>query len=148
MKEPSKLFRKSLGEWANATEAKLDGLARQVCQSMAELALDKTPVVDGFLRGSWQPAIGTMALAENAAADPSGAGVQAKIAATIVDIKTGDTFYMMNNAAYAMRIEFGFVGQDSLGRTYNQAGQFFVTDTVKSFDLIVAKEAAELGLKK
>lgn len=33
------------------------------------------------------------------------------------------TLRVGTNVAYAARVEFGFVGTDSLGRTYNQAGK-------------------------
>lgn len=36
-------------------------------------------------------------------------------------------------APYAARIEYGFVGEDALGRRYEQAGRFFVTDNAEKF---------------
>lgn len=137
-------YRRALGGWAKKLGVDLDALARQVCQEMAQQAVENTPVVVGFLRGSWQPSVGKMSLAQGAAPDASGAAVSAKIAAVIADIKAGDVFYMMNNAVYAKRVEYGFVGQDSLGRTYNQKGRFFVTNTVKRWPLIVQQQAAAL----
>lgn len=40
---------------------------------------------------------------------------------------------------YARRIEFGFQGQDSLGRTYNQQGQYPMTKGFKLSKPLVAK---------
>lgn len=42
----------------------------------------------------------------------------------------GDTIYLLNPAVYARRIEYGFVGTDKRGRSYNQQGRYFVAQTV------------------
>lgn len=34
---------------------------------------------------------------------------------------------VVTDLPYSLRVEFGFVGADSLGRVYNQAGQFYMT---------------------
>lgn len=44
----------------------------------------------------------------------------------IAGVEAGDTLYMGFQAAYAPRMNYGFVGTDSLGRTYNQTGNYFV----------------------
>jgi len=41
-------------------------------------------------------------------------------------------------------MNYGFVGQDSLGRTYNQAGFGFAEDAASKWPAIVAAEAAKL----
>jgi hypothetical protein len=64
----------------------------------------------------------------------------------VADMKAGDVFHMRNNAAYARRLEYGFVGPDSLGRVYNQAGRYYVSDTIKRWPLIVAAVAKDLKL--
>lgn len=49
-------------------------------------------------------------------------------------------------AVYAARVEFGFVGQDSLGRTFNQKGRAFLRLAAQNWPDIVAmvtKEANE-----
>ena len=47
-------------------------------------------------------------------------------------------------ANYARRTNFGFVGADSLGRVYNQAGNYFVEGAIAEWGNIVAKAAKEL----
>jgi hypothetical protein len=56
-------------------------------------------------------------------------------------------FWMLNATVYAKRLEYGFVGTDSLGRYYNQPGRFFVTDTCKRWPQIVQKVTSDLGVK-
>lgn len=45
-----------------------------------------------------------------------------------------------SDAPYAARIEFGFVGTDSLGRRYNQAGQPYLTPAIEQTKDAVARE--------
>lgn len=142
-------FKASLGKWANKTQAQLDALARQSSQEVAKAVVIATPVDTGFLRGSWQPSVGgdaKLADPENVMLDAGGANAASMIALEIAQMKAGDVFHMRNNCAYARRLEYGFVGQDSLGRTYNQAGRYYVSDTVKSWRAIVQKVVADLKL--
>lgn len=132
-------FKASLGAWAKQTKGNLNALVRQTAQQMAQNVVNATPVDTGFLRGSWQPAIG------KPAADGPGPGGVAVVAA---GMKAGQQFFLTNNAAYALRLEYGFVGEDSLGRKYNQAGRFFVQSNVKKWPQLVEQVAVELKLTK
>lgn len=58
--------------------------------------------------------------------------------------KLGDTIYFCYTAVYAARINYGFEGQDSLGRTYNQAGRQFVGLAAQQWNSIVNEVSAEL----
>jgi hypothetical protein len=130
-----KLFFASIKRWHEKTQATLLAIARQSAFELAERVVVATPVDTGFLRGSWQPSIG------GPAKFGGGAFV---IAAVVQQIKLGDVFMLRNNAAYAMRIEFGFVGTDKLGRHYNQKGRYMVTDNCAKWKTIVADIARQL----
>lgn len=56
------------------------------------------------------------------------------IAATAV---LGDDVMLGFQAAYAKRMNFGFVGADSLGRVYNQSGNHFVERAINLWPSIV-----------
>lgn len=148
MKQNGRQFRASLNKWAKQFSLDMDALARQTAQEMSERVVRDTPVDLGFLRSSWQPSIGSSgtvtlraAPKDGSAGPPPGASIALKVS----EMKAGDTYRLINNAAYAMRIEFGFVGQDSLGRNYNQKGRYFVTRNVKAWPLVVDKIAKELA---
>lgn len=137
----------SLKAWEGWAQEKLDALARQTVYEMAETVVELTPVDVGFLRGSWQPSIGaTGKVKDGAGDDPSGAAAMVEIAAIVSQMEAGDRFHMLNNAAYAMRMEFGFTGEDALGRYYDQPGRFFVADTVARWRSTVSRVALELGM--
>lgn len=144
-------FKINLGKWKKKVGARLQAVARQTVQEMAKQVVLATPVDLGFLRASWQPSVGDDAesiivgkFGTPQSPDPSGAMALTKIAAIVPQIKTGDVFHMRNGAVYAMRIEYGFVGEDSLGRYYNQQGQFYVTGTVKKWPKIVEQVIKDL----
>ena len=63
-------------------------------------------MLDGFLRGGWQPSIKTPVNTEIARVDKNNAAVSADIKRESDRIVLGDIFYMTNNLPYAARIEF------------------------------------------
>lgn len=63
------------------------------------------------------------------------------IAATAV---LGDTVSLGFQAAYAKRMNFGFVGPDSLGRVYNQSGNHFVERAINLWPSIVDQAIQEV----
>jgi len=140
----AKQFEAQVDQWVRDVPGKLEAFARQVCYETAFRVVQATPVVVGFLRGSWQPSIGAPQAVPTASADASGAKAMASVGLVIANLKLGDTFHMFNNAAYALRVEFGFVGDDSLGRTYNQQGRFYVTGTLASWQDICTHVANDL----
>ena len=140
-------FEAAITDWENRVEDDLLAVARQSCQTLAFRVLTDTNVDTGYLRGSWQPAIGEMAAAIDAdkvSLDPGGGLGQAALAVVIANLKLGETFYYTNNCVYAMRIEYGFVGEDSLGRYYNQAGHYFTTNNVAQWGSIVTQTVETL----
>ena len=134
----AKVFRAKIDGWAKATQAQIEGIARQTCMEMAERVVKATPVDTGFLRGSWQPAIGSPKN-ENGKQDPTGAQAVAEVMTVGNAVKPGDRFYMTNNASYAGFVERG---------TAKMSGRFYVQGTVKQWPAVVAQVAAELGVKK
>lgn len=69
------------------------------------------PVVSGRYKGSWSK--------------DDNDNIYSIVAARDLVIGTLGT-----KVPYAARIEFGFIGSDSLGRQYNQAGQYNVTRAI------------------
>jgi len=81
------------------------------------------PKVTGNLARSLLAQIGSMpAQAQGAASFLAGEEVGLVAARAVL----GDQVFLGYQAVYARRQNFGFVGADSLGRVYNQAGNGFV----------------------
>ena len=62
----------------------------------------------------------------------------------IAGMEIGDRLRFAWTAPHAMRIEQGFTGTDSLGRTYNQAGRHFVGVNAARFSEFVAARVREV----
>ena len=103
----------------------LDALAR-----VREL----TPVKTGYLRANW-----TIVLS----GDPEPIAGQIQNDADVVArLQLSDQIILTNPAVYARRIEFGFVGEDSLGRVYHQKGVGMMQQTIAEMPQI-AERATE-----
>lgn len=93
------------------------------------------PVLTGFSRASWFASI-------NGA--PQGVAGQAssyQLELIAGRLQLGDTYFAGNSANYALRLEYGFVGTDALGRTYNQPGRFIVRQVMGRAS-VLAEQAA------
>lgn len=94
----------------------------------------RMPVDTGFLRNS---------LVSELNGAQIGQGATSYLLATTA-IQPGDVARFAWTAAYALRMEAGFVGEDKLGRTYNQAGRHFVEAAALQWDRIVQANIARL----
>lgn len=129
-----------------AFAAKAKGLLREAVaetvQDLAEEIVTRTPYEFGLLRGSWYVTLNAPSEGPDGSKAGPGGTLVASLAAVLPGFKLGHTLYYLNNAKYAARLEYGFQGEDSLGRTYNQAGRAFVRGTLGEAQQI-AERAAE-----
>ena len=65
----------------------------------------------------------------------------------VADIVPGGDVYIGWTVKYAARQNYGFVGEDSLGRSYNQSGYGFAEAAAAEWPKIVAREAAKMGAR-
>ena len=93
----------------------------------------RMPVDTGFLRNS--SAASLEGMPTDGARDPP---------LVFAGMDLGQTVWAGWTAAYAMRMEHGFYGEDSLGRTYAQAGKGFARAAAQRWDFIVSEVAAEV----
>lgn len=103
---------------ANYTFDKLEQYLKQKAEDMEtgtaralfELSSDivnRTPVDEGFAKGSWTAGINKTSLAFN-----SSNGVPtAQIKAESKKFKLGDSFYLLSNLVYMPRLEYGYSNQ-------------------------------------
>ena len=93
----------------------------------------RMPVDTGFLRNSVRAS--TAGVPNSSSEDP---------AVTFARMAVGDTVTVGWTAAYAMRMEHGFFGEDSLGRTYAQQGNGFLRAELQNWSAIVKEVTAEV----
>ncbi len=111
----------------------------------ANLSVGAPNVVTGFLRASLMastapiPLWGKDAPAKGGSYTPDLAALQARIMAAKID----QVVWLGFGAAYARRLEYGFVGTDSLGQSFNQSGFGFVARAVAKLPGMIAEAAAD-----
>ena len=103
------------------------------------------PVLDGYLINSLVSTLNDTIGSSDGKPDKSGAGSNASVELTISEMELGDQAIFAYTAAHGPRQEFGFSGQDSLGRTYNQPGNHFVGNATDQWVKIVEGNAKKVS---
>lgn len=103
------------------------GRATQAYRAVAQAAVARvkelTPVDTGYLRANWTAVVsGGSTTIDGRPAGAAGGGIEQAI--------LGDHIVILNPVVYARRIEYGFVGTDSRGRHFNQAGVGMLQQTI------------------
>lgn len=122
----SSRFELQLEQFGKAITDNVERFAQQFCQDLSNAIVEATPVKTGYLRASWKPNVNS-------------------IDAEASTLEVGDVFELINTAVYARRVEFGFMGTDSLGRRYNQPGRAFVRGVLNRADLLASTILVGLG---
>ncbi|WP_305096478.1 hypothetical protein [Croceibacterium aestuarii] len=133
-------------KWAEQKDALLTALLRNSVQSLAKEAGSTIP------NGGRVP-VRTGNLARSVVASLTPPVVDAKgvthtagqdVSLVLAELNPGDDVWIGWTARYARRQNYGFVGADSLGRTYNQSGYGFAEATAEKWGQIVRAEATKL----
>lgn len=130
----------SVKQFANMTKMQMRGVFAESVQDVVDAAQlpkakgGRLPVVSGFLRNS-------LASGLNGTLGPQGPD---SYVVTLSQLELGDIAQFAWTAPYARRIELGFSGKDSLGRTYEQAGTHFLSAAVAQWPQFVTGNAARL----
>lgn len=129
--------------WAGISEAILTGVLRNSVQGLANEAAKTIP------NGGRVP-VKTGNLARSVVVDNKPPQIidvlatQQDFSLGVAGIKPGDTIYIGYTARYSRRLNYGFTGTDSLGRTYAQAGYGFAEATAAQWPAIVEAQASRL----
>ena len=136
-----KTFAATVGDFVEKTERNLTAVFKQSVEDVFEIAQTpkgeggRMPVDNNFLRGGLRMTLNGQFVSQGEAA----------YIATVERADFGDVVRGEYTVDYAMRQEYGFVGTDSLGREYNQKGNFFVGNAVGQWQNIVTKNARLLA---
>ena len=133
-------------KWAANAKAMLTTLVQNSVEALEKEASatipngGRVPVKFGYLARSFVVSL----------TPPSVAGEgSGNVASTpIADIKPGDVVYLGWTAIYAKRANYGFVGTDSLGRTFNQQGYGFAEAAAAQWPAIVLREAQKIASRR
>lgn len=127
------------GAWAKETEARLEITWRRSIELLADELT--TTVSNG---GRMPHKTGNLArslLASTSGVPTTGSDGQRftgqDVGVVVAGLSLGDPIYLGFQAAYARRMNYGFVGTDSLGRSYNQEGFHFVEGAIALWPTLV-----------
>lgn len=107
-------FVTQIDDWVNKAGGRLRELCLGTAFAVEARVKELTPVVTGNLRASWHVTV-----------DP-------------------DKITIATGVAYGRRVEYGFVGEDSLGRYYHQEGRHMVQQTVAELPDIVEAQLVKV----
>lgn len=144
----TKSFADAVGEWARESESRLERVWQvavgDLATEMSRTEKDggKVPHVTGNLANSLLASTAGVPAQGGPKDEYKPPGVDAGALAAM--LKLGDTVWLGYRAVYARRLNYGFVGEDSLGRTYNQTGRQFVEHAIEQWPQIVQGAAAKV----
>ena len=140
-----KSFTAQLEAFEKLTVQNLKYVASESIQDVMEAA--QTPQ-RGITKGATSFVEGKIPVAEsdliNSLSTDGGAEDPTSYTVAIAGYDVGDVMSFAWTAPHAMRMELGFTGTDSLGRTYNQAGRHFVGANARRFPEFVKERAKEV----
>lgn len=139
-------FAATISEWGRAeldrAEAIFQTAAQEVANEVRSPVADggRMPVKTGNLRRSLMASTSEMPSIKAEKTTFTDSGIEMVIAGA----ELGSTVFLGFQAAYAARMNFGFVGEDSLGRAYNFAGFGFVDAVAQRWPQIVKEAEAKV----
>jgi hypothetical protein len=139
-------FAATIGDWGRAELGRAEAIFQDAAQTVADEVRTtineggRLPIDLGNLRRSLMASTADMPAVKPEQISFSGSQVEMVIAGA----QLGSTIYLGFQAAYAARMEYGFVGTDSLGRVYNQAGFGFVAASAQRWPQTVAASEAKI----
>jgi len=151
-------FFAQVDEWCTQAEDRLLWIfmeaVQRVISKMQEVGPSKArggqgtghmPVDTGYLRSSLVVQLNNLSATKTVKPKDVQAFAydDSQVSMVIVAAKLGDSIYAAYTAAYARRLEYGFSGTDSAGRTVNQEGYAFVRLAVQQWQSIVNEVVAE-----
>lgn len=143
-------FAATVSDWVAAEKERQTNVFRASVQefvSRAQITVNdggNMPIKTGFLRASilmstdGPPISRADGVPEKGKTYPE----NGQVALVIAGLEIGQDIYGAWSAAYAKRMEYGFVGTDSLGRTYHQSGFGFVALAAQAWPSIVEEQSA------
>lgn len=127
-----------VSRWCDRQRDHADLILRAIAFEAVNRVKELTPVDTGFLRSNWTAILrGQTEPVAGRASDPL---------YTIARARIGDVIVIVNPTEYARRIEYGFVGEDSLGRHFNQQGRHMMAQTIAELPAIADRVVARLGI--
>lgn len=105
------LFSAHVSELVAKAKGKVDLVYRKIALDVFSRVIAKSPVDTGRFKGNWQVAIGSIPSGTLELNDKDGTATISKVQAAALNLKAGQTVYLINNLSYANRLEYGWSKQ-------------------------------------
>ena len=99
-------FESDVRKFALKTGRGLDATIRAVCLATTKEIVERTPVLEGRLRGNWFATIGNPSDEQTEETDKIGAATIARAGEAIAQ-SAGQQWWLTNNLPYSLAIEYG-----------------------------------------
>jgi hypothetical protein len=139
-------FAATISEWGRAEMERAEAIFQTAAQTVAnEVRVPlseggRMPIDTGNLRRSLEASTAAMPTVKPEQTEFAESAIEMVIAGA----ELGSSIYLGFQAAYALRTNYGFVGVDALGRTYNQPGYGFVDAVAQRWPQIVTEAEAKV----
>lgn len=143
-------FLQAVNKWTRETEERSEQAFQNGALDFYDALSAATPVITGNLRNSLQATVNGQTAqvtgpGRSASDSTYRSGAETSIA-NIMSAKVGDKISYFYTATYFRRVNYGFVGYDSLGRYYNQSGRFWLQAVEARYRSIMRAAATRLRL--
>lgn len=147
----TKSFGAKLATIRDKTKEQMRAVLSHSVQDVMDVAQTPTenggnmPVLDGYLINSVVSELNGAIVGQASEAEDKGGGQSSvNIALVVAEIAPGDVARFGWTAAHAMRQHEGFVGEDELGREYDQGGKFWIDGAAAEWQKIVEANVGKL----
>lgn len=103
----SDVFTAQIAAFVEKAQGNIDLVVRKIALDMFKSVIVKSPVDTGRFKGNWQVNIGSVPAGTVAIDDKAGTATIAKVTAATMNLKAGQVIYLVNNLAYARKLEYG-----------------------------------------
>jgi len=137
-------FANEVDSWVQETKKRMNAVFRLSTQKMITIMQENVPYRDGFLRASLVVLVNQDPPPPNKSQeDGLGQYTEAYMQLAIANADAGDRIVAAYTMEYARRLEFGFTGTDSLGRSYSQPPRGWTRAAAQQWKAVVAEATAE-----
>lgn len=137
-------FSADVDAWVQETEKRINAVIRESTQRVISVMQSNVPYKDGFLRASLVISVNAdLPKADRTEEDGLGPYTESYLQMQISNLTGGDKLVAGYTMVYARRLEYGFTGVDSLGRSYSQAPRGWVRAASQEWRGIVQQVTAE-----
>ena len=139
-------FADTVDQWTKETEQRMTAVWRQSIDDLAD-TMNRTRANGGrlpHLTGNLMRSLLASTSAMPSTGAPNAKYIGQDVGLVTAGLQLDQTVWLGYQANYARRLNYGFVGQDSLGRTYNQAGAHFVEGAIAEWPNIVLMAVSKI----